>query len=258
MSMLAALGRWGLAFAEFVGSATALLAGAAGFLARGHADARRTVAQMSSVGTDSLPIAVVTLVFAGMVLGLHTAHEMVRFGGGSFVGGMVAVSVARELGPTLTGIVVAARVGSAMAAELGSMKITEQVDALRALAVSPVQFLVVPRLLACAVMLPVLTVFADFAGAAGAYVIALGAGVTRTEYMRSARQFAHFTDFFGGLSKTVVFGAIIAIVGCQQGLATRGGASGVGRATTRSVVISIMLIYIANYLLSALIFQVFG
>jgi phospholipid/cholesterol/gamma-HCH transport system permease protein len=213
---------------------------------------------MASVGTDSLPIAVVTLIFAGMVLGLHTAREMVRFGGGSFVGGMVAVSVARELGPTLTGIVVAARVGSAMAAELGSMKITEQVDALRALAVSPIQYLVAPRLLACAVMLPVLTVFADFAGAGGAYVVAVAAGVTPSEYLRSARLFLDFTDFYGGLSKTVVFGAIIAIVGCQQGLATKGGASGVGHSTTRSVVISIMLIYIANYLLSALIFRVFG
>lgn len=258
MSVLARVGRAVLAFAEFIGSASALLGSAAGYLFRGHTNARRTVAQMSAVGTDSLPIAVVTLIFAGMVLGLHTAHEMVRFGGASFVGGMVAVSVARELGPTLTGIVVAARVGSAMAAELGSMKITEQVDALRALAVSPVQYLVAPRLLACAVMMPVLTVFADFAGAGGAYVVALAAGVTPSEYLRSARQFTDFTDFFGGLGKTVVFGVIIAIVACQQGLATRGGAAGVGRATTRSVVISVMLIYIANYLLSALILRVFG
>jgi phospholipid/cholesterol/gamma-HCH transport system permease protein len=246
MSVLVGVGRAAMALAEFIGGASRLFAGAAAYLVRGHANARRTVAQMASVGTDSLPIAAVTLVFAGMVLGLHTAREMVRFGGGSFVGGMVAVSVARELGPTLTGIVVAARVGSAMAAELGSMKITEQIDALRALAVSPVQYLVVPRLLACAVMLPVLTVFADYAGAAGAYVVALTAGVTPTEYARSARLWVDFTDFFGGLSKTVVFGAIIAIVGCQQGLSTRGGASGVGQSTTRSVVISIILIYIAN------------
>jgi phospholipid/cholesterol/gamma-HCH transport system permease protein len=258
MALLAGLGRSAMALAEFVGSASVLLGRAAGYLARGQANARGTLAQMSVVGTDSLPIAVVTLVFAGMVLGLHTAREMVRFGGGGFVGGMVAVSVTRELGPTLTGIVVAARVGSAMAAEIGSMKITEQVDALRALAVSPTQYLVVPRLLACAFMLPVLTVFADFAGAWGAYVIAVGAGVSEGEYLRSARQFMDFTDFFGGLSKTVVFGIIIAVVGCQQGFATRGGASGVGHSTTRSVVISIMLIYIANYLLSALIFRAFG
>jgi len=249
------LGRSVITLMEQVGGAGTLFFDALGYIARGQAHLRRTVAQMGIVGIDSLPIALLTLLFGGMVLGLHTAHQMVRFNAGGLVGGMVAVSVARELGPTLTGIVVAARVGSAMAAELGTMRVTEQVDALRSLATSPTEYLVVPRLLACAIMLPVLTVFADLAGGLGAYFVALAGGVRPAEYLLSARQWLQFSDFFGGLSKTVVFGIIIALVGCYQGLTTSGGAAGVGRSTTRAVVYSIVLIYIANFFLSELIFK---
>lgn len=252
---VALTGRNVLSALSFVGRAALIVGEALGHLVCGRAGGRRAIAQMSVVGVDSLPIVLVTLLFAGMVLGLHTAREFVRFGAGSYVGGMVALSVARELGPVLTGVVVAARVGSAMAAELGSMTITEQIDALRTLAVSPVQYLVVPRLLACLMMLPVLCMLADLSGALGAYLIAIRAGVSPQEYLQSVRTWLQYVDLFAGMGKTVVFGGIIAIVGCERGLSAGGGAAGVGRVTTSAVVISIVLIYVSNYLLSAIIYR---
>jgi phospholipid/cholesterol/gamma-HCH transport system permease protein len=222
---------------------------------RGNVRTRdRIFAQMALVGIESLPIVLITVLFSGMVLGLHTAKQFVLFGAGQFVGSVVALSMARELAPTLTGIVVAARIGSAFAAELGSMRITNQVDALRALAINPNRYLVTPRLMAAMIMLPVLTMFANVTGMLGGGLVAVNAGVSIQSFMLSARMYLEVYDVAGGLLKTMVFGAIIAVTACATGLRTDGGAAGVGRATTSAVVWSIVLLYAANLLLSWMLY----
>ncbi|MBI3945729.1 MAG: ABC transporter permease [Armatimonadetes bacterium] len=242
---------------EFIGENGVLLGQAARFLAAGAMGGLETVRQMSLIGVNSLPIALVTTAASAAVLSLQSAAQAVPYGLGSLVGGLVSASVAREVAPVLTGVVVAARVGSAIAAELGTMKVTEQVDALRSLAVDPVEYLVVPRFLACVIMLPVLTMYADAIGVVAGYMVAVASGVSPGGYIASATNptFISMYDVLMGMAKTVVFGAIIALVGCQQGLRTRGGAAGVGQATTNSVVLSIMLIYISNYFLSEMIWM---
>ncbi|HEY3416627.1 MAG TPA: ABC transporter permease [Armatimonadota bacterium] len=214
----------------------------------------RIIAQMALVGIESLPIVLITLLFGGMVLGLHTAKQMVSLGAGNWVGSVVALSMAREVAPTFTGIVVAARIGSAFAAELGSMKITNQVDALRALATNPIHYLVTPRLLAAAIMLPVLTMFANITGSLGGALVAISAGVSYQSFITSAQTYLEVYDIVGGLLKTVVFGIIIAITACYVGLNTEGGAAGVGRSTTSAVVWSIVLLYASNFVMSWILY----
>lgn len=243
-------------FFTFVGGVSILLSRALVYIFRGAVDARDTLNQMSVIGVASLPIVLITVTFSGMVLALYSAQTLVSYGfGGQFVGGGLGLSIAREIGPVLTAVVVAARAGSAMAAEIGSMKVTEQVDALRALAVDPVQYLVVPRFLAALVMLPVITVIANIVGITGGYFVAIVNGVPTESFMSSLRVLAETSDFMLGLVKTFFFAAIISIVGCYEGLETRGGATGVGRSTTRSVVLSIVLIYISNFFLAYILFQ---
>jgi phospholipid/cholesterol/gamma-HCH transport system permease protein len=179
-----------------------------------------------------------------------------KLGGDQFIGGLVAVSMAREAAPVLASVVVAARVGSAIAAELGSMKVTEQIDALRALAVSPVQYLVVPRLLASVLMMPVVTVFANVAGITGGEVVTVYfTHISYGVFISSVQTWLTWRDVIMGLAKTLVFGGIIAIVGCDRGLRTGGGAAGVGRSTTSAVVLAIVLVYVSDYFLSALMFS---
>jgi len=215
-----------------------------------------TVRHMDAMGVASLPIVLLTITFSGMVLALHTAGTFREMGGQQFVGLMVAVTMARELAPVLAAVVVSARVGSAIAAELGTMAVTEQIDALRALGVSPVHYLVVPRVLAGIVMLPILTIFANLAGVLGGWVVAVyGHGIGSQMFWDSIRtRPAVFDDLLLGLVKTVVFGAIIAFTGCYRGLNTRGGAEGVGRSTTAAVVTSIVLVYISDYFLAEMMF----
>jgi phospholipid/cholesterol/gamma-HCH transport system permease protein len=240
---------------DFVGDAVMLLVRALSFIARGQIGLRRTVQQMAIAGADSFPIVTVTLLFVGMAWGWHTATYMVKFGATSYFGGTTALAIARELGPALCGVVVAARVGSAFAAELGTMTVTEQVDALRALAVNPVYYLVVPRLIACVIMLPILTVFAVAAGLLGAFLLATHVGISTGEFITSVQGWLTNRDLFGGIGKTLVFGLVIALVGCRQGLRTTRGAAGVGMATISSVVLSIVLIYAFNLVLTAAIFR---
>ncbi len=209
--------------------------------------------QLALVGFESLPIVLITMLFSGMVFGLQIARQFVLFGAGQFVGGVVAVSMARELAPTLTGIIVAARIGSAFAAELGSMKITNQIDALRALATNPVRYLVTPRLMASAIMLPLLTMYANVMGMAGGALVAINSGVSYQSFTASATMFLEAYDLAGGLLKTMVFGIIIAITSCYIGLNTEGGAAGVGRSTTTAVVWSIILLYASNFVMSWLL-----
>ena len=213
--------------------------------------------QMATIGVDTIPIALLTVGFTGMVLALYTVGTLRTYGVTDLVGGIVALSITRESGPILSGVVVAARAGSAMTAEIASMKVTEQVDALRSMAVSPVEYLVTPRVIAALIMVPMLTLLANIAGVVGGGIFAAIYGVSWPAYLTSVRQLMDpaGSDITRGLIKTVFFGLIVALVGCREGLATEGGAVGVGQSTTRSVVLSIVLIFVANFLLSFLLFR---
>lgn len=223
---------------------------------RRQPNTRHVLAQMAHLGVNSLPIVLLTILFTGMVMTLQTANEFIKYGVQSSVGGVVAISMGRELAPVLTGVVVAGRVGAAITAEIGSMKVTEQIDALRVMAANPISYLVVPRFLACVLMLPLLVVFADAIGTIGGYLVAtLYAGIGSYTYLNSIKVFAVINDVTGGLIKSMVFGGIIAIMGCYKGLTSEEGAAGVGKATTESVVNSIILIFVANYFLSLLLYR---
>lgn len=244
-----------LQFLEWTGELGLLFMRTMGALFRGRVLPGETLRQMGRIGVDSLPITLIVAAFTGMVLSLHTANQLKKLGAEGLIGGLVAISSAREAAPVLTAIVVAARVGSAIAAEIGTMSVTEQVDALRALGVSPVNYLVVPRFIASVLMLPMLTMFATVASVLGGLVVSvLGAGIGLSIYTNSVRDLMEPRDLYMGLLKTFAFGAIIAIVGCNQGLRTSGGAAGVGRSTTASVVTSIVLIYVADYFLAEWMF----
>jgi len=217
---------------------------------------KHVLGQMVHLGVDSLPIVLLTILFTGMVITLQTANEFIKYGAQSSVGGVVAISMLRELAPVLTGVVVAGRVGAAIAAEIGSMKVTEQIDALRVMAVNPIQYLVVPRLLACLIMVPILVIFADIIGTLGGYLVAtLYAGISSFTYLNSIKVFTDVHDVVGGLVKAMFFGGTIAIIGCYKGLTAGEGAVGVGRATTASVVSSIIIIFISNYFLSMILYR---
>lgn len=219
------------------------------------ADAKEVIRQMALLGADSLPIVLMTILCTGMVFSVQTAKEFVRLGASSSVGGIVAIAMARELVPVLVGVVVAGRIGAAIAAELGTMKVTEQIDALKVMAANPVSFLVVPRFIAMVLMMPLLVVFANFIGNIGGWVVAhYYAGIGTFTYANSIKTIADFYDIFGGMIKSCFFGGIIAIVGCYKGLTAPNGAEGVGLATTASVVMSIILIFIFNYFLSIVIY----
>ena len=241
-------------FFEFIGEFAILIARTLGFMLRGKIDVRDTFNQMAVIGVNSLPIVLITVAFSGAVLSLYMAQLVVKWGLGSLTGAVVGLSIVREIGPVLTSVVVAARAGSAIGAEIGSMKVTEQIDALRSLAVSPVQYLVVPRFIAGIVMLPVLTVFADIVGTAAGYMVATVNGGASGGFVNTLKAQVIPRDVYMGLVKTIVFGIVIVIVGSQQGLRTTGGATGVGRATTNSVVISIVIIYILNFFLAYVMF----
>ena len=214
---------------------------------------RPVLYQMDQIGIKSLFIVSITALFTGLVLGLQTMFALPRFGAKSYLGAVVSLSVVREMGPVLTALVVGGRVGSGMAAELGSMAVTEQVDAMRAMGDNPIKRLVVPRMLACVIVLPLLTVVADVLGIVGGLVISL-TEIERSFYLYFNVVLANLviSDVVSGLAKTVFFGFIIAIVGCYQGLSTRGGTQGVGLSTTLSVVTSFILILVADFFLTKL------
>ncbi|MFQ5892885.1 MAG: MlaE family ABC transporter permease [Nitrospinota bacterium] len=215
---------------------------------------RLILRQMEVVGVNSVPVVLITGAFTGAVLALQTFTSFKRFNAESMIGGVIAVSLLRELGPVLTGLIVAGRAGSAMAAEIGSMNVTEQIDALHALATDPVNYLVVPRFLAGTLMLPLLSTLFSAIGMVGGYLIAVNVlGANAATYMRQMWWFIEWEDIYTGLVKACIFGMIIAIIGCFQGFITRGGAEGVGRSTTRAVVLASTFILIFNYVVTALL-----
>jgi phospholipid/cholesterol/gamma-HCH transport system permease protein len=239
----------------YAGGVAELFADALRFIVGLRIRVSETVNQAYLLGVQSVSIVILTSLFTGMVFSLESAVQAVQYGVGNLVGGLVAFTAARELGPMLSAVVVAGRTGAAIAAELGSMVVTEQIEALQSLGLSPTRMLVVPRLLALVVMLPLLTVLADIVSILGGmWVAGIYAHISQESFITSARSAVPFSDVLKGLFKSAVFGIIIAIIGSYQGLQTRGGAAGVGKATTGAVVTSIILIFVFNFALSYILF----
>ncbi|WP_096587496.1 MlaE family lipid ABC transporter permease subunit [Calothrix sp. NIES-2098] len=217
---------------------------------------RNTKEQMAAVGPDSLFIALVTAVFVGAVFTIQVAREFINFGAGNLVGGVLAVALTRELSPVLTAVILAGRVGSAFAAEIGTMRVTEQIDALLMLKTDPIDYLVIPRVLACCLMLPILTLLSLVTGMLGGLVIASNLySISDTTFLDSARNLLGIWDICSALIKAFCFGILIAVIGCSWGLTTTGGAKGVGQSTTTAVVTALLIIFVSNFFLSWLMFQ---
>lgn len=211
---------------------------------------------MAAVGPDSLFIALLTAVFVGAVFTIQVAREFINFGAGNIVGGVLAVALTRELSPVLTAVVLAGRVGSAFAAEIGTMRVTEQIDAMLILKTDPIDYLVIPRVLACCLMLPILTLLCLITGILGGLIIATNIyGLSDTVFLDSARDFLGVWDICSALIKASCFGLLIAVIGCSWGLTTTGGAKGVGQSTTTAVVTALLIIFVSNFFLSWLMFQ---
>ncbi|OPY78383.1 MAG: putative phospholipid ABC transporter permease protein MlaE [Syntrophorhabdus sp. PtaU1.Bin153] len=211
--------------------------------------------QMEFIGVNSTIIVIITGMFTGMVLALQSYYGFRKFGAEGLVGATVALSMTRELGPVLTGLMVTGRAGSAMAAQLGTMRVTEQIDALTVMALSPIKYLVTPRIIAGFLMLPVLTVVSDFIGIVGGYVVGVKLlGINEGAFIDKMIKYVELNDIYNGLVKSAVFGIILSSVACYKGFYARGGAEGVGRATTEAVVVSSVTILISDYVLTSLMF----
>ncbi len=211
--------------------------------------------QMEFVGIKSINVVILTGAFTGAVFALQSYHGFSLFGAESLVGSTVALALTRELGPVLTCLMVTGRAGSAMAAELGTMRVTEQVDALYVMAVNPVQYLVLPRILASIIMLPVLTIVADYVGIVGGYIVGVHLlGINAGIFVAKIIEYMEISDISMGLIKAAFFGLILSLVGCYKGFYTHGGAEGVGRATTEAVVLASVLILAFDYVLTAIMF----
>lgn len=225
-------------------------------LLAGKIHRRNTLDQMAMVGPESLAIALLTASFVGMVFTIQVAREFINFGATTAVGGVLAIALARELAPVLTAVIVAGRVGSAFAAEIGTMRVTEQIDALYVLKTDPIDYLVIPRVIACCLMLPILTIMCLLTGMAGGLLIATSMyDISQTVFLDSVRKFLHVSDLVNAAVKAFCFGGLIAVIGCSWGLTTTGGAKGVGQSTTTAVVTALMAIFISNFFLSWVMFQ---
>ncbi|MFC1542680.1 MlaE family ABC transporter permease [Pseudomonadota bacterium] len=216
---------------------------------------RLILAQAEEVGVQSLPVVLLTALFTGMVLALQSYIVFHRFAAESMIGVVVSLSMVRELGPVLVGLMVAGRVGASFAAELGTMRVSEQIDALWTLSTDPMRYLIMPRVIAAIVMMPLLVVISDFIGIYGGYAISVFMlDQNPAVYLEKTTQFMELKDFYSGLVKAGFFGMLIGVIGCTEGFNCKGGAEGVGRATTRAVVISCMSILVSDYFLTAWMF----
>lgn len=225
-------------------------------LIKGKIHWRNTLDQMAIVGPESLSIALLTASFVGMVFTIQVAREFINLGAGTAVGGVLALSLSRELAPVLTAVIVAGRVGSAFAAEIGTMQVTEQIDALYMLKTDPIDYLVIPRVIACCLMLPILTIFSIVIGLLGGLLIANSLyGISQVVFLDSAKGFLAIWDICSAAIKAVCFGGLIAVIGCNWGLTTTGGAKGVGQSTTAAVVTALLAIFISNFFLTWIMFQ---
>jgi phospholipid/cholesterol/gamma-HCH transport system permease protein len=225
---------------------------------RGPIERPLLMAQFDQIGVKSLSIVIITSAFIGMVLALQTAYALADFGGKMFVGTIVSLSLVRELAPVLMSLMVGGRVGAGMTAEIGTMKVTEQIDALRALATNPIRKLVVPRVLATTLMFPLLTIVAIALGILGGMIVAVfNLNLSGNYYLRSVIESIKYNDLASGIGKTFFFGFSTALIGCYNGLRTSGGADGVGRATTMTVVASAITVLIMDFFLTKLFLFLF-
>jgi phospholipid/cholesterol/gamma-HCH transport system permease protein len=225
-------------------------------LLRGKIHRHNTLEQMTLVGPDSLLISLITSTSIGMVFTVEVAAEFLKFGASTAVGGVLAIALGREMAPLITAIVLAGRVGSGFAAEIGTMQVTEQIDALQMLKTDPIDFLVVPRVLACSIMTPILTVLSFLTGMIGGTILAdLLFGISNSVILDSAQRFLTPRDLICGIIKSAVFGWLVAVIGSSWGLTTTGGAKGVGQSTTTAVVTALLAIFISNFILSWLMFS---
>lgn len=240
---------------EFIGKLASTFATTLYYVLRLAVNVPLTVIQMSIMGVNSIPIVFLVIGFTGMMLALQITQQAMRFGTNQFVGVAVALVMVRELSPVLTAVVMAGRVGSSIASELGTMKVSEQIDALRSLGTNPVQYLVVPRVVALLIMIPAVSILAAMEGILAGYWIAnaIGGIDWRIFYSLIPKYLAP-SDVTAGIIKSCVFAVTIALIGCVEGMSTEGGASGVGRATTNAVVSAIVAIFGLNYLLSLFLF----
>jgi phospholipid/cholesterol/gamma-HCH transport system permease protein len=251
------LGRFFLEFIESTGGVFILLWRVILMIPRTFRNAGAVLVQADTIGIGSIPLVIVTSIFVGAVTSVQAAYQFHGYVPLKYIGVVVGKSVTLELGPVLTALVVGGRVSASIAAELGTMRVTEQIDAMEMIAIDPVEALVLPRIVAATLMLPVLTVFSDLLAILGGMVVAnVSLHLSFATFASGLKLLFHTQDLVGGLMKTFVFGFIIALMGCFNGFETKGGAEGVGIATMRAVVSSCLLILITNYLLATLIFRI--
>lgn len=255
MSFVSYLGKLVITFIAHVGRLFIMIGRVVITLPLTYKNARLTTRQMLYMGVNSLPLVVFTSLFTGGVAAVQAAYQFRGVVPLTYLGGAVGKAVVIELGPVLTGLVIAGRVGASIAAELGTMKVTEQIDALETMAIDPVRYLVAPRFISGVVMLPVLTIFSNFIAIMGGLAVSVWfLDLSTYSFLNSLKMFFDLQDLFGGLLKSVAFGAIISIIGCYNGFETSGGAEGVGLSTTRAVVVSSILILLADYGIASLVF----
>lgn len=249
------IGAAALSFFEEVGEISKLLWGILKSFSSITKSRRLIIYQMEHIGVNSLPLVIIIAIFTGAVAAWQAAYQLKGIAPLSFLGAATSRAIITELGPVLTGIVIAGRVGASIAAELGTMKVTEQIDALETMAINPVRFLAMPRFLAAILMMPLLVVFANIIAVLGAYIVSnYFLGISFEVFFKSVRRFFEISDLLSGLLKTVFFGGVTSLLGCHIGFRTEGGAEGVGLSTIRSFVLSAALILILDYVLWMILF----
>jgi phospholipid/cholesterol/gamma-HCH transport system permease protein len=254
IKLLEGIGSWFLGFLEFWGRWFLLSTKALALAFKRPLRVKRFIYYLATIGADSVPVIAVTSLFTGGVIALETYNAFHRFNAEFMIGAIVAISMARELSPVLSALLLTARSGSAMAAEIGTMRVTEQIDALEMMAVNPIKFLITPRIYATTLAMVILTVIADIVGYLGGYLVSVYLfGVNKTLYIRYTQNFAQMEDVFHGLIKAAVFGFLLSTISCLYGYYTKGGAKGVGEATTKAVVSSSIAILIFDYLITYLL-----
>jgi phospholipid/cholesterol/gamma-HCH transport system permease protein len=253
VSLIAQLGRTALGQIGGMGRMFLFLASAFAWIFRPPPRFRLIIEHIRSIGVDSLSVVLLSGVFTGMVMGLQGYYSLRKFNAESFLGSAVALGLLRELGPVLSAFMVTGRTGSAMAAELGSMKVTEQIDALHSMAINPIQYLVSPRIIAGLISMPLLTAIFDVVGIYGAYMVGVGLlGVSSGSYFAGMQSSVVFNDVWSGLLKSLSFGLIITWVSCYKGFNALPRATGVGQATTESVVLCFVLILVWDYFMTSI------
>lgn len=253
--LLDQLGKSVLSYVEEIGKIVVLFFSILMWMVRPPLKVKNIFKQLEFVGVKSIFVIVLTGSFTGMVMALQGYHAFRMFSAESMVGSAVALTMTRELGPVLTALMVTARAGSAMAAELGTMRVTEQIDALYVMAANPVKHLIVPRVIASVIMVPFLTIFSDFVGILGGYFVGVKLlNINSGVFIKNITKFVHLDDIFNGLIKAACFGLILSLIGCYKGFNTYGGAEGVGRSTTEAVVLASITILVSDYFLTAIMF----